>query len=76
VRRYSKEADREWAAEVAEARAEFHAGIASAAEVNLRRVALTLACYAEEVGPGPARNCPPRHPTHFEPFFLEVKGIL
>lgn len=45
----SREADAEWAAVVGEIRSEFHNGIRTAAEINLRRVALTLSCYAEQV---------------------------
>ena len=49
TRAMSKEADADWAAVVHDIRSKFHDGIKAAAEVNLRRVALTLVCYAQEV---------------------------
>jgi len=33
-------------------------------------------CTLAHVGAGHGRHCPPSHPTHFEPSFLEVNGRL
>jgi hypothetical protein len=44
----------------------------SAFKFNLRRY--TEACIAAEVGA--ARHCPPRHPTHLRPSFIELNDIL
>jgi hypothetical protein len=39
-------------------------------------VATPTAFTAELVGVGSGKYCSPRHQTHFEPLFLELKGIL